>query len=297
MGLFGGGSGRLELADAVVVITGGARGIGAATARAAQAAGARVWIGDLDPALAEQNAPAARSRRLDVSDAASWTVLVDEVLAAEGRIDVLVNNAGLMPTGPLVDQPLAELDLTLDVNVRGTLLGMRAVLPSMASAGRGHIVNVASMAGELPLPGMVTYNASKYAALGASLAARQEYDGTGVTVSAIMPAAVRTELSSGAQLGGALPTVDPEDVTDAILRTVRTRAAQTSVPRWVSPAWRLADYATPEPVMRLARRLIDHDQAMTIHQNDGRRAYLERIEKQTVEHDDPAPQSGPESGR
>ncbi|MGV7904220.1 SDR family NAD(P)-dependent oxidoreductase, partial [Mycobacterium kansasii] len=87
---------------------------------------------------------------------------------------------------------------------------------SMVARGHGHVVNVASMAGMIPIPGMVTYNASKFAALGASLAARREYAGTGVTVSAVLPSAVRTELASGVQLGNGLPTVDPEDVARAV---------------------------------------------------------------------------------
>ncbi|MCK0441014.1 SDR family oxidoreductase [Gordonia alkaliphila] len=287
MGLFQRGPARIRLDGAVVLVTGGARGIGARTACAAGDRGAHVWIGDLDPDLAERAATGAQCRRLDVTDPASWQSLVDEIVRVHGRIDVLVNNAGVVPTGSLIAQPLAEIDLTLDVNVRGVLLGMRAVLPTMIAARRGHIVNVASMAGELPLPGMVTYNASKYAALGASLAARREYEAAGIAVCAILPAAVRTELSSGADLGGTLPTVDPEQVADAILHTLRSRAAQTSVPQWVSPAWRVADLLTPEPLMRLARGVADDDQALRINANAGRRGYLDRIADQTRAHAEP----------
>ncbi|MFT3660420.1 MAG: SDR family oxidoreductase [Gordonia sp. (in: high G+C Gram-positive bacteria)] len=265
---------------AVVLITGGARGIGAETAKLFASRGARVWIGDLDEDVATATAakiPDAVARHLDVTDRASWRSIVDEILAEHGRIDVLVNNAGVMPVGPFVAEPEAVTDLMIDVNIRGVLNGMHLVLPSMLQAGRGHVVNVSSMAGILPLPGMVTYNTTKFAALGASLAARREYDGTGVTVSAIMPSAVRTELSSGADLS-VLPTVDPEDVADRILRTLTTRAARTSAPTWVLHGWDLVEAFVPETVERLFRTLIGHDQAMALDPV-GRKAYLERIER------------------
>ncbi|WP_414976604.1 SDR family oxidoreductase [Gordonia sp. (in: high G+C Gram-positive bacteria)] len=254
--------------------------MGEKTAALFASRGAQVWIGDLDEDVAKQTAaaiPGAVARRLDVTDRASWAPLIDEILAEHGRLDVLVNNAGVMPVGPFADEPEATTDLMLDVNVRGVLNGMHAVLPLMAQAGRGHVVNVSSMAGMIPLPGMVTYNTSKYAVLGGSLAARREYDGTGVTVSAIMPSAVRTELSSGADLS-VLPTVDPDDVAAQILRTLTTRAATTSSPTWVLPGWGLVEAFLPETVERFARRLIGHDQAMALDPI-GRRTYLDRIER------------------
>ena len=271
---------QIDPAQAVVLITGGARGIGEQTAKLFAAQGATVWIGDLDDDVAKATAdriPNAVARRLDVTDRESWRLLLDEIVAEHGRVDVLVNNAGVMPVGPFVDEPEATTDLMLDVNVRGVLNGMHAVLPAMLQAGKGHIVNVSSMAGMIPLPGMVTYNTSKYAALGASLAARREYDGTGVTISAIMPAAVRTELSSGADLS-VLPTVDPQDVAAQIFRTLTTRAAKTSSPTWVLPGWGLVETFVPETVERFVRGLIGHDQAMALDPV-GRKAYLDRIER------------------
>lgn len=270
---------ELRLSGATVVVTGGARGIGACAAAEFAAAGAQVWLADLDSDVAAETAariPGARAVALDVADLAMWQALVEEV----GDIDILVNNAGVMPAGPLADEPDELLNLVLDVNVRGMLLGMQTVLPSMAARGRGHVVNVASLAGMIPLPGLVAYNASKYAAYGASLAARREYDGTGVTISAILPSAVRTELSSGAKLGGALPTVDPEDVARAVVGTVTTRAARTSVPGWIAPMWDLTAFV-PETIERFARRLVSHDQAMNL---DGvaRASYQARISGQAV---------------
>ncbi|MGB8407968.1 MAG: SDR family oxidoreductase [Mycobacterium sp.] len=272
---------------ATVIITGGARGIGAKTAELFAHHGADVWIADVDAEVAEQTAaaiPRCRSARLDVTRRASWDELVSHVLDQSGRIDILVNNAGVMPLGAFETEAEATTDLILDVNVRGVLNGMRAVVPSMIARGNGHIVNVASMAGMIPIPGMVTYNTSKFAALGASLAARREYDGSGVTVCAVLPSAVRTELASGVQLGGGMPTVDPEDVARAVLNTLRTKAARTSVPGWVAPGWALVDALVPEVVQRVVRSIVDDRRALTALDPVGRAAYLDRIERQSKDH-------------
>ncbi len=277
----------IPLDGATVVVTGGARGIGAKTAELFSQHGADVWIGDVDIDVAEQTAnriPRCRSARLDVTRRDSWDQFVARVLKESGRVDVLVNNAGVMPLGAFETEAEATTDLILDVNVRGVLNGMRAVIPVMITRGSGHVVNVASMAGMIPVPGMVTYNASKFAALGASLAARTEYAGTGVTVCAVLPSAVRTELSSGVQLGGGMPTVDPEDVAQAILKTLRTKAARTSVPDWVAPGWALVEALVPEFVQRAARSVIDDRRALHGMDPAGRSAYLERIERQSKEH-------------
>lgn len=282
---------RLDVAGAVVVITGGARGIGAATAAEFARAGATVWIGDVDAEVAAATAAqlaGAASSRLDVTDRRSWAEFVERVVSEHGRIDVLVNNAGVMPVGAFDLEPASTTDLILDVNVAGVLNGMAAVLPLMLDAGRGHIVNIASMAGMIPLPGMVTYNASKYAALGASLAARREYADAGIAVCAVLPAAVRTELASGADLGGTLPTVDPDAVARAVVKTLRTQAGRTSVPGWVAPAWSLVDAVVPEFVENFVRGLIDDRQALALDA-DQRRTYLQRVDRQAIQHQQSAP--------
>ena len=272
---------------AVVIVTGGARGIGAKTAELFSARGATVWIGDVDADVAATTAagiPRCRAAHLDVTQRSSWEGFVSDVLRESGPVDILVNNAGVMPLGAFDAEPEATTDLILDVNVRGVLNGMRAVVPSMVARGRGHVVNVASMAGMIPIPGMVTYNASKFAALGASLAARREYAGTGITVSAVLPSAVRTELTSGVQLGNGLPTVDPDDVARAILKTVRTHAARTSVPGWVAPGWALVDALVPETLQSAVRARIDDRRALTALDARGRSSYLQRLERQSKAH-------------
>ena len=267
--------------NASVLITGGARGIGAATAALFAERGAKVWIGDVDDDACRATADrlGINAVRLDVTSTTSWSKALD----ATGPLDVLVNNAGVMPIGPLEHETEQVRDLILDVNVRGVLNGMQAVLPGMAQRGHGRVVNVASMAGMIPIPGMVTYNASKFAVVGASLAARQEYAGTGATVSAVLPSAVRTELASGAPLGKGMPTVDAEDVAVAILEVVRTKAARRSVPRWVAPAWEARAFV-PERVQNLARRLIDDRRALTSIDADARAGYTDRVDRQARAH-------------
>ncbi|WP_110776755.1 SDR family oxidoreductase [Mycolicibacterium peregrinum] len=278
---------RASVDGAVVIITGGARGIGAKTAELFSTRGATVWIGDVDGDVAATTAagiPGCRAAYLDVTQRSSWEGFVSDVIRESGRVDILVNNAGVMPLGAFDAEPEATTDLILDVNVRGVLNGMRAVVPSMVARGRGHVVNVASMAGMIPIPGMVTYNASKFAALGASLAARREYAGTGVTVSAVLPSAVRTELTSGVQLGNGLPTVDPDDVARTILKSVRTHAARTSVPGWVAPGWALVDALVPEALQSAVRARIDDRRALTALDARGRSSYQQRLDRQSKAH-------------
>ncbi|MGL6235617.1 MAG: SDR family NAD(P)-dependent oxidoreductase [Segniliparus sp.] len=276
---------------AVVVITGAARGIGRAAAELLASLGSTVWIGDVDADVAAEAAAAisgkhgaiVRSAHLDVTSPESWHAFVSAVNEVSGPIDVLVNNAGVMPLGAFEQEPWATTDLILDVNVRGVLAGMRAVLPSMLARGHGHIVNVASLFGVVVAPGAVTYNASKFAAVGLSLAARAEYRGTGVTVSTILPSAVNTELASGAAMPlSSLLKVEPEDVAKAIAATLRHRRARASVPGWLFyPASLLA--FLPEAVVNFGRRIID-DRRTLKTDPVGRRAYQERIDRQAGKH-------------
>ncbi|WP_181697907.1 SDR family oxidoreductase [Nocardia sp. GTS18] len=274
---------KIELDGALVAITGAARGIGLATARAFVAAGARVALGDLDEALVVQAAAEfgdrAMGHALDVTDKDSYARFLDAAVDWHGRpLDVLVNNAGVMPNAPFLEQSDRIDRLTMDVNVFGVIHGMRLALPAMVERGYGHVVNVASLAGKFPLKGLAVYNASKFAVVGLSAATRLEMDGTGVSVSTVLPSAVRTELSSGIDVG-ILPTVEPEDIAAAVVRTVKTRAAETSVPSYVGVA---ANAATllPESLIRLVRKAAHDDAAINRVDDDVRRVYLDRIEKQ-----------------
>src|SRR4029077_5039743 len=145
---------------------------------------------------------------------------------------VLVNNAGIMPAGRFTDEDDAITDAILDVNVKGVLIGTKLCLPGMLERGTGPILNVGSYLGKVPAAGLATYCASKHAVVGFSEALHDELAGTGVTVTAVLPSAVRTELAAGVKLGGLLPTVDPEQIADEIVASCRHRGAIVAVPRW-----------------------------------------------------------------
>lgn len=274
---------RIDLDGAVVLITGGGRGIGCATGAAFAARGASVCLADLDLPVAQQAADevGAHAFGLDVTSRASFERCVVEVSERFGSIDVLVNNAGVMPLGGFLDEADALSATTLDVNVWGLINGMRVVLPSMIERGRGHVVNVGSMAGKMPVPGMAVYNASKFAALGLSLAVREEFAHTGVSVSAVLPSAVRTGLVAGVPLGRGMPIVDPEQVARAIVASVRTRRAEITVPGYLR-LFDVVNAVVPEPLFRLGRRLLDDARALTALDHDARHEYEQRVADQAA---------------
>lgn len=249
----------IDLTGARVLITGGGRGIGQATAELFAGKGAQVAIADVDIAAGKAAAAAlgAQAFELDVRNRGQW----DKVVAEFGPIDILINNAGVMPAGAFLDESDAVGRSSIDINVWGLIHGMRAVVPGMIERGRGHVVNVASLAGKIPIAGLAVYNASKFAAVGLSAATRLEFEPQGVSVSCVMPSAVRTRLSSGLALGAGMPTVDPEDVAAAIVGTVRTRKAEVAVPNYLGPI-DVALAAAPETAVRLVRRLFNGDRAL-----------------------------------
>jgi NAD(P)-dependent dehydrogenase (short-subunit alcohol dehydrogenase family) len=225
----------IQLSNAVVAITGGARGIGLQTAKDFAAKGATVVIGDLDEAATIEAAASvgakARGLHLDVTDRDSFAHFISTIEHEVGPIDVFVNNAGIMPAGPFLDEPEAVIDTQIDVNFRGPIIGARAILPLMIERRKGHVVNVASMAGKFPVPGLAVYSGTKHAVVGFSSALRDELAGTGVSISTVMPNAVKTDLTSG------LPTerigiLKPEHISRAIVGSVENRREEIAVPRW-----------------------------------------------------------------
>jgi NADP-dependent 3-hydroxy acid dehydrogenase YdfG len=210
-----------SLVGKVVAITGGARGIGEATARALVAKGAKVAIGDLDRELAERTAADIGSDtlalELDVTRRDSFEGFLDQVEERLGSLDVLVNNAGIMPLGRFTDEDDLTAERMIDINVHGVLYGMKLALPRMERRGTGHVVNLASQAGKAGFPGGATYCGTKHFVVGVSEAVRAELRDTGVEISVVMPAVVNTELGSGLPETRAIKKIEPEDVANAIV--------------------------------------------------------------------------------
>src|SRR3954453_17912197 len=180
-----------SLTGKVAVVTGGARGIGQALARALAREGAIVAIGDLDGAGAQAAAAELGGRSLglplDVTDRPAFAAFLDEVERRLGPLDVLVNNAGIMPIGAFLDEEGRTERAIVDITVHGVLLGMRLALPGMLARGRGHIVNIASTGGRVGVPGAATYCGSKFFVYGATEALRGELRGSGIDLSVVMP--------------------------------------------------------------------------------------------------------------
>lgn len=228
-----------------VVVTGGARGIGFATAAALLARGARVVIGDrdrvaLDKAVAElASAGVISGHTLDVSDRDSFAGFLDAARSdGAGRIDVLINNAGVMPVGSFLDQSVQAIRTSIEVNLYGVLTGCQLVLSEMAARRSGHIINIASMAGVMAIPGQVVYAGTKFGVVGLTVAMADEFASRGVHVTAVMPPFTQTDLIAGTNGIGAARAVPPETVAAAIVGAIDKPRTHVSVPqptRFVGP--------------------------------------------------------------
>ncbi|CAM4512110.1 SDR family oxidoreductase [Nocardia ninae] len=240
----------------VVVITGGARGIGLATATALQALGAKVAIGDIDEATVKESGTARGFElygKLDVTDATSFETFLDEVERTVGPIDVLVNNAGIMPTGKLVDEPDQITRRILDINVYGVILGSKLGLARMLPRGSGHVINIASLAGETHIPGLATYNASKHAVLGFTDTLREEYRESGVRFSSVLPTLTNTELGAGVTAPKLLRPAEPEEIADAIVGLIvapKSKVRVTAVAGFISQVVGLLPDAVGDGIAR-----------------------------------------------
>lgn len=266
----------VELEGALCCVTGGGRGIGRATAIALAAKGASVWIGDIDldaaNAVAAEIGPRARALRLDVSDSSSFAACLAAVDRV-GPLSVLVNNAGIMRTGPFIEQDLEGQHRELAINLGGVVNGMRLALPGMLARNHGHVVNVSSMAGKMSVPGAAVYTATKFAVAALSRSVRAEIADRRVTIATIMPAAVTTDLTAGLDTRG-VPMVSPEDVADAIVRSCRVGNGETTLPRWLAPIG-LVEEALPERVGSLVKRTVGAQRRITVD-NAERRRYRSR---------------------
>ncbi len=221
----------MHLRDKVVIITGASAGLGAQFSKDLAAEGARVFglarrterlnelAADIGPAFTGITCDITQEKR--VQDA------IQQVLETAGRIDVLVNNAGLGKFGPADDVSLEEWNLQMDVNLKGVFLSTRAVLPVMKQQNAdtgfgGHIVNIASVAGLMGNPNISTYNATKFGLRGYSEALFKEVRQDGIKVSCFYPGSIRTEFFDEAGIAISANPMTPEDISSTLVHVLKT---------------------------------------------------------------------------
>lgn len=268
------------IAGKIAVVTGAASGIGRSTALLFGRLGATVHAADLDDegarAVAREIESAggrATAHAVDVADPAAVEALAERVYVADAAVDILHNNAGVGHLGRVDDTTLEEWQRVLGINLMGVVHGVHSFVPRMLRQGRpAHIVNTASLAGLVPVPGMAPYGASKHAVVGLSESLNAELAPRGIHVSAICPGFINTPITTSAHLDGELaasrdrivrfyqrfgssPDVVAEAVVDAVvrkklIRTVpRRHAALMWTVRRISPR-------AAQPLSRLSQRLI-----------------------------------------
>ncbi|MCA8017653.1 glucose 1-dehydrogenase [Burkholderia metallica] len=190
--------GRLE--GKVAIVTGGARGMGAATCRLFAAEGARVVIGDVldEPgeALARELGDAARFMRLDVADEANWIRVTEATIEQFGRIDVLVNNAAVLTFGGITELSKRDFERAVSINLVGTFVGIRTIAPHMIARKSGSIVNISSVDGLRGVNALAAYVSSKWGVRGLTKVAALELGHQGVRVNSIHPGGVNTAMSN-----------------------------------------------------------------------------------------------------
>ncbi len=217
------------LADGVALVTGAAQGIGLSIARQLAACGASVVLADVDAAKAQEAAKGLGGRTLglamDVARSAEVAAAVDRVMAEFGRLDVLVNNAGITRDGLLIRMKDEDWDRVLDVNLKGTFHCTKAALGVMIKQRHGRIISIASVVGVMGNAGQANYAASKAAIIGFTKSVAREYANRGITANAVAPGFIRTAMTDQlpadvqTRLREQIPLSrlgEPEDVAQAV---------------------------------------------------------------------------------
>ena len=268
-----------SLVGQVVAITGGARGIGRATATTLVREGAKVAIGDLDHSAAEQTASEIGGGTiglpLDVTDRASFEAFLDAVEAKLGPVDVLINNAGIMLLGDFFEEESELARRQIEINLWGVWIGSQLAGRRFRRRGRGHLVNVASMAGKSGFPGAATYCATKHAVVGLSESIRGELKDSGVEISCVMPSIVNTELASGLGEARFVKNVDPQDVANEITSALKEPRFDVFVPR-SNGALTKAMAILPRSAVDATTKLFKADKVLVEVDDRARLAYQDR---------------------
>lgn len=240
-----------SLAGVSAAVTGAGAGIGRAVALRLAGAGARVAVGDIDAEAARRVAAeigeAAVAVELDVADRDRFTAFLDAAEARHGPLEVMVNNAGVDWVGPFHEEPDDVTRREIDINLYGATLGSKLALARMLPRRRGHVVNIASGAGRVPLPGSATYAATKHGIVGLTESLRLEYRRSGIAFTVVQPSQVRTAMIDGQPRPRALPVVTPDEVAAAVLDAIHRRRFEVWVPRSQGISARLG-LALPRPV-------------------------------------------------
>jgi len=234
---------RASLRDRVIVVTGASNGIGNALALALAAEGAALLLVDIDAdglgALRRDlvgDGLRFRVTRADVRDPAALGALARGAVDAFGRVDAVVNCAGIVIPGAIDTCPAEDITRQLDTNLGGTINVTRAFVPLFRRQGSGHLVLIASLAGLVPLPGESIYAASKFAVRGFAHSIAHELRGTGVGITVVCPDSTRTRMleieaaDPGSSLSFSSPAMEPEDVAAAIISALRRPRLEVTVP-------------------------------------------------------------------
>lgn len=240
-----------DLNGRIALVTGGSSGVGKATARALVEAGAKVIVAARSAELLERTAEEIGASALvaDVSTAAGCRTLIEQAAVIYGGLDILVNNAGAHHRGPVAQRDADELGDMVDVNLRAPIMLTRLALDHLRAARRASVVNVASIAGHMPLPGSATYSATKFGLRAFSHALAGELADTGVQISVVSPGPIATgfilaDVDSVSDLTFSQAMSTPEQIADLIMRCIADGKVERSRPR-MSGLMATAGYLIP----------------------------------------------------
>jgi NAD(P)-dependent dehydrogenase (short-subunit alcohol dehydrogenase family) len=274
-----------SLYNKVVAITGGARGIGHATAQALAHHGARIAIGDLDGDLATEVAAGLGTEAfgvgVDVTDNAAFSAFLDGVEHRLGPIDVLINNAGIMSAGPIEDEDEAITTRAIAINLEAMIHGTREAVSRMKPRRTGHIINVSSAVSKVAGSNCATYIGTKFGIAGFTEAVAIELRATGIDVSVVRPSLCQTDLTSGFSAMRGMSFIEPEDVALRIVETLERPRFDVPVPKSIGPLlW--FNQAMPFRARLALAHLTKADDVLNHVDAAGRAAYLERLERTTT---------------
>lgn len=270
-----------SLSGKTAIVTGATGGVGNALAKALARKGVRVALCDLDQAKVEaavaEIGGTAIGRGIDVTDAAAWRAFVDDVERELGPLDILANVAAIMPIGPFEHEKDTTTARILDVNLHAVIHAAKDATRRMKPRGSGHIVNVASGAGWIAGGGGATYCASKFGLVGYSESAALELRGTGVDISVVAPAVIKTELSVGLKEVRGVRAVSPEEVADVIVDVLERPRFVAFVPKSIG-VMAMAFASIPYGIRHGLARLAKTDKLLLQADMSARAAYEKRVE-------------------